>query len=497
MRLTKVHFILIAVVLVFTCLNYIPMSEHLLGGPWADQYYHIALAEHVQIYNNFSYGDISQYHYAPLYHVLLASLSSVSGMEIIYVACFLNFFVPALLAMPVYLIATKIFKERMVGVLSVVVLLTAVIFTQPQLDPRQLSSIFFLLTMVLLLAFYTKERLSRWNYLLLPAALFLLLVSHAEGFVRHLLVIFFMIELLYLWYERRGPAFVRGRTKKLLALVGGFLILPVSIVLQDSSLISRIFIPYFTSSPFNVWTLPEVALIVGPFVIVLSAVGLLFIILQREENRLGATFLLSWIFITLLLSFVPTGMFLYREIYLLVFPLSILAGYGIYGVYKRAKIVPLVKKVILLIAIIEIALLAAIEMTYKQANVETNITFIESVVWAKTNLEGGKVLGYHRVMWGFQTIFVGSELESALPFSRIISTLENNPIYIEVMREGNPTDAMRRENIRYVITTMWENHHRFMNDNFELIYDTEWKGVENRHIRIFELRSKNEGGETV
>jgi len=474
------------------------MSEYLLGNPWEDQYYHIALAEHIKIYHNFAY--VSLYRYAPLYHVLLASLSSISGVEIIYVACVLNLLVPVLLAIPVYLIATRIFKEKMVGVLSVAVLLTSVVITQSQLDPRQLSSVFFLLTMVLLLIFYTKKKLSRWNYLLLPITLFLLMVSHAEGFVRHLLVVFPMIVLLYLGYETRGPAFVRGRTKKLLALIGGFLILPFLIVLKDSFLISKIFVPYFTSSPLHSWAMPEVVSIIGPFVLALSFMGLVRIIFQRKENRPGAIFLLSWISITLLLAFAPIGMFLYRELYILVFPLSILTGYGIYGIYKAVKTVPLIKKFVLLFMIVEITLLLTIEITYKQANAETaetNRSFVESVVWAKANLDNGKVLGYHRVMWGIQTIFVGSELEPALPFGRLISTLENNLVYIEVMRGKNPADAMRRKNIRYVITTTWENYRRFMNDNFELIYDVKWGGVgyarggfwvENRHIRIFELK---------
>lgn len=492
MRLTKVRFILIAVILVFTCLNYIPMNEHLLGCPWTDQYYHVGLAEYIKTYGNPSYGAVSQYHYTPLYHILLVSLSSVSGVEVIYIACFLNFFVPVLLAIPIYLIAIKIFKKKVVGILSVVVLLTSVVITQSQLDPRQLSNIFFLLTMVLLLTFYTKEKLSRWDYSLLFIALFLLLVSHAEGFIRHLLVILPVIVLLYFWYERRSNSFVRGRTKKLLFLVGAFLILPILIVLKDSHLISSMFVPYFTLSPLHSWTILKVVHFVGLFVIVLSVVGLFFVIFSRKKNRLGTVFLLFWIFITLVLGFVPTGGWLYREIYFLVFPLSLLAGYGIYGIYatyKAVKTSSLFKKFILSVLIIGIALLATVEIIDKQSKVETNRSFIESVIWAKNNLDDGKVLGYHRVMWGFQIIFAGSELEPALPFGRRISKLENNPVYIEVMREGNPVTAMRRENIRYIITTTYENYHRFMNDNFELIYDVEWKGVENRHIRIFELRS--------
>ncbi len=365
--LDKSTFILFEIIILFFLLH-LTIQVRTFGLVGSDSYIDYKFLKELTNNNHFFLGEdiISGW---PALHIFSTALCKTTNIDIMTIAKFLPSFISAIIAIPLYLFVSNIYKNEKIGLLSCLMFGTVPQFVNfHSLFVRETFSFYFFVLFIFLLYYFFKKKSYSLKILILFLIPILIMSHHFTSFM--MLLFFTNAIILYSFFEKSS------KTKRVSEIRNFYLILLSGLVLywlyitpsiySDFSLIfNELFnnsevISYADridlSSP--IVTLRGNIIYYGFFIIngVISLILIMKLIFKRDKHIFEETVFTSFFFFCFFLGFL--SLFFIGS---LIFPDRFIPFALIYGLipfvssifFSKRKII---KRVIIFLSIIFILL---------------------------------------------------------------------------------------------------------------------------------------------
>lgn len=522
--------------LIFITINVSVVIEtpySLSGGDIAS---YIAMIEYVKIHRAIPETNLINnqpwlYTFTPTFYIITAMLSLVSGTEVPYTITYITILMPLIMALAIFLLSKTITGNNIVALLSAFFLLSvgseAYMYTA---TPVMFSNIFFFLTVFALINLVRFQNISYKKLGFLPIKktvlffilFFLMVTSHHESAIRYTIILIISLFVLYFLHERKLVSFKEANSVKLLGvftIIIGAALLSFATIFGSFGFFRRLNIVLFTREVVMLKPFQPINPLdwLGMIVTLFSIIGTVYMLLSLRERYneyiSGKLILLTWLFVTLVMGYQWLfGLTFYpnRAIWSLLWPASILAGYGTYKtLYNLNNLIQnsFIKNIsigLVLLLVLVPSITSSFDLAAQPIGRDWNYT--EAILWAKNNLKEGKVMGDAYIIYDFQIIFVNKNLKPSYEIYRTMSdkVLYNMEPVQRILLNPNATEVyqyMKDNDIRYVIVEYplvlmkyrEGNNEKFKtSEHFKEIYsiNNKRKSGQIQTLKIFEITSK-------
>ena len=348
------------------------------------------------------------YYFFPLFNILTAIISSISGTNIIFTMQLINYAMIILYAFSIYILAYKVFKSEICGILSSFLVLTIgnlnevdrwlpAKFYFIQVRPQDFTLILLILLFFTIIKYISDKKIGTLAvaFILMQSIMF---YHHFTAFFAIVLLVTLCIIYYINFRETR-------REMRHIASILVFSILIFVFVtfggIAGENLFEAKYHKTFSfseestgdftkmyGSGYNILSLQN---LLGNFLIIYISIGLLILFRNKFDfKKENMAFLFSWLLLSLYLGFAYLGDFYFspdRFIILSIFPLAMLAGFGIYQIsYKFKKIF-----IFIIFGLVIFNLIPMIN-NFNEANLGMDDKQLEPFLWARENIRNTTVI---------------------------------------------------------------------------------------------------------